>query len=68
MICLRFGENWFDDLTITLNGRARRMFLRSGLDPETWAGKSIRVRGWVKFRHGSMINAGHPEQIEVLAK
>jgi micrococcal nuclease len=68
MIYLNFGENWRDDFTITLNGRARRMFLKSGLDPETWGGKFVRVRGWVKSRNGPMINASHPEQIEVLAK
>ena len=48
IIYLNFRENWRDEFTITLNGRARRMFLMSELDLGTWAGKPVRVRGWVK--------------------
>lgn len=65
---LNFGENWRDDFTITLTGGARRLFLKAGLDPVTLEGKTVRVRGWVKSYNGPMINASHPEQIEVLAK
>ena len=65
---LNFGANWREDFTVTLTGRARRLFLKAGLDPGTLEGKLVRVRGWVKSRNGPMINASHPEQIEVLVE
>ena len=65
---LNFGENWRDDFTVTLTGRARQLFLKAGLDPMTLEGTFVRVRGWIKSRNGPMINASHPEQIEVLSK
>jgi micrococcal nuclease len=68
IIYLNFCENWCDEFTITLNGRARRMFLKSELDLGTWARKSVRVRGWVKSRNSPMINASHRKQTEVLAR
>jgi hypothetical protein len=29
-------------------------------------GREIRVRGWLEFYNGPMIEATHPEQIELL--
>ena len=36
--------------------------------PVSLQGKRIRVRGWLKSFNGPMINATHPEQIEVLGE
>ena len=68
IIYLNFRENWSDEFTITLNGWARRMFLKSELDLGTWDRKSACVRGWIKSRNSPMINASHREQTEVLAR
>jgi micrococcal nuclease len=67
-IFINFGENWRTDFTIALNGHAGRLFDKAGFDPILLKGKWVRVRGWIKSFNGPMINATHPEQIEVLDK
>lgn len=63
---LNFAEDWRSDFTITLDKRALAKFNETGIDPLSLKGKRIRVRGWLKKRNGPMIEASHPEQIEVL--
>ncbi len=63
---LNFGEDWRSDFTVTIQGRARRLFRDAGIDPAAYEGRQIRVRGWLKPFNGPMINASHPEQIELL--
>jgi micrococcal nuclease len=41
-------------------------FTAAGIDLKALAGKRLRVRGWVMWRNGPMIEATHPEQIELL--
>ena len=65
-VYLNFGADWRTDFTVSLNAAARRRFVRAGLAPEDWSGRYIRVRGWIKNWNGPMIEATHPEQIEVL--
>lgn len=65
---LNFGANWREDFTITVKGRALNLFTKSDFDLKTLKGRRIRVRGWLKSYNGPMINATHPEQIEVLEK
>ncbi|MHA1597837.1 MAG: thermonuclease family protein [Alphaproteobacteria bacterium] len=65
---LNFGADWRSDFTISIDGKARRLFTKAGLDPLTLKGKKLRVRGWLRKRNGPMIDASHPEQIEVLSK
>lgn len=66
-VYLNFGENWRDDFTVTLKTQARRMFAKAGVDPLAFEGRIVRVRGWLKKFNGPMIEASHPEQIEVLS-
>ncbi len=63
---LNFGENWRTDFTVAVPSRARRTFEASGMPLASLQGRKIRVRGWIKSRNGPMIDATHPEQIEVL--
>lgn len=63
---LNFSDDWRQDFTITLNRRVVTMFSEAGIDPLMLKGRPIRVRGWLKKRNGPMIEATHPEQIEVL--
>jgi len=63
---LNFGENWRTDFTVAIRARARRRFELSGMSLSALKGRKIRVRGWIKSRNGPMIDASHPEQIEIL--
>lgn len=63
---LNFAEDWREDFTISLDRRAAGLFDERGIDLEAFAGKTVRVRGWLKSYNGPMIEVTHPEQIEVL--
>ncbi len=63
---LNFGDDWKQDFTITLAPAVRRLFETEGHDPRAYEGRRVRVRGWLKSFNGPMIEATHPEQIELL--
>ncbi|GAB4229960.1 MAG: thermonuclease family protein [Kiloniellaceae bacterium] len=63
---LNFGDDWRSDFTLVVDHRARRLFEEQGIDLNSYEGKSVRARGWMKSRNGPMIDVTHPEQIEVL--
>ncbi len=65
---LNFGSDWRRDFTVTVAPRSRRLFDRAGLAIGTYEGKRVRVRGWLKSFNGPMIEATHPEQIELLTE
>ena len=62
---LNFGEDFRSDFTVSIARRDLKLFGR-GYDPVSLEGETIRVRGWLKSVNGPMIEATHPEQIEVL--
>ncbi|MEE8393692.1 MAG: thermonuclease family protein, partial [Rhodospirillales bacterium] len=66
-IYLNFGADWRTDFTVTISPRAGKLFRKSGSDPLSLKGRRIRVRGWIKSYNGPMIEASHPEQIEILS-
>jgi hypothetical protein len=41
-------------------------FAAAGIDLKGLSGKRLRVRGFLGWRNGPMIEASHPEQIELL--
>lgn len=63
---LNFGADWRTDFTVAIDPPDMRSFRDAGLDPRKWEGRRIRVRGWLKAMNGPMIQATHPEQIELL--
>lgn len=63
---LNFGPDWREDFTVTIAAGDRDSFTAAGVDPDILVGRSIRVRGWVGVRNGPVIEATHPEQIELL--
>lgn len=63
---LNFGTDWKTDFTVAIDAKALRLFKADGLDPLTWEGHRLRVRGWIKSFNGPLIDVTHPEQIEVL--
>jgi endonuclease YncB( thermonuclease family) len=65
-VYLNFGPDWRTDFTVQIPRRVLRLFREAGLDPAGWSGKRVRVRGWVQSKNGPLIEATHPEQIELL--
>ena len=63
---LNFGADWREDFTVSIGPRDRRRFEDAGIAVEDYEGRLVRVRGWVESFNGPMIEATHPEQIEVL--
>ncbi len=63
---LNFGADWRSDFTVSISPRDRRRFEADDIDPTGFAGRLVRVRGWLKSYNGPMIEASHPEQIEVI--
>ena len=63
---LNLGDDWLSDFTVAIAPAALKLSRSAGLDPAALAGKSLRVRGWVKSQNGPLIDLTHPEQIEVL--
>ena len=63
---INFGADYRRDFTIALDRDALDRFEASGRAPQDYIGHRLRVRGWVESYNGPMIEATHPEQIEVL--
>ncbi len=63
---LNFGDDWRTDFTVSIAPRDLRLFADAGIALEDYDGRLLRVRGWVTSFNGPMIEATHPEQIEVL--
>ncbi|MFQ5784636.1 MAG: thermonuclease family protein [Alphaproteobacteria bacterium] len=67
-VYLNFGADWRNDFTVSVGPRDRRLFEREGVDLMALEGRTIRVRGWIKWRNGPMIEISHPEQMEMVQK
>ena len=63
---LNFAPDWRSDFTISMARKDVAAFASAGLDPNALSGKRLRVRGWLAWRNGPMIEASHPDQIELL--
>ncbi len=66
-IYLHFGGDRRAALTLSIALADRRLFVGGNRDPSGLVGKRLRVRGWLKSFDGPVIEATHPEQIELLA-
>ena len=63
---LNFGADYKTDFTLRFDSESLRRLRDSGLDFESLAGVRLRVRGWLRYFNGPLIDVTHPEQIEVL--
>jgi len=63
---LNYGADWRRDFTVKIGRRAARLFTAESLDLTQFAGRLVRVRGWVRWENGPMVEVTHPEQIEIL--
>lgn len=62
---LNFGLNWRTDFTISISPKRMRRHWRDGPEVASYEGHTVRVRGWLKSFNGPLIEATHPEQIEI---
>ena len=69
---INFGRRWTQDFAVTIPGRALPLFAAAGLTPNAFAGKRLRIRGFIVQRgarngrqYGPGIEAIRPEQIEI---
>jgi endonuclease YncB( thermonuclease family) len=65
-VFLNFGEDYKTDFTVHIKPGDVQRFSVAGMNLEALQGRQVRVRGWVRERNGPVINASHPEQIELL--
>jgi endonuclease YncB( thermonuclease family) len=63
---LNFAPDWRSDFTISVERKDVGAFAAAGIDLKTLAGVRLRARGFLAWRNGPMIEASHPEQIELL--
>lgn len=63
---LNFGPDYRTDFTVTISARDVKRLAKDGIDPASWNGKNVRVRGWVSLLNGPEIELTHAEQIELL--
>lgn len=63
---INFGRNWRDDFTISVSRRDYKRFKAAGFRHDQLAGRRVEVRGWLKSYNGPLIEATHPEQVEVI--
>ena len=61
-----FGADWRSDFTATIAPDGMKLFRKAGIDPRTYAGQIIRVRGWIDEYHGPEIEIAAPEDVEVV--
>ncbi len=65
-VYLNFGQNWRTDFTISISPKWVRRHWRLGPPVADYEGRHVRVRGWLKSYNGPLIEATHPEQIEIV--
>jgi endonuclease YncB( thermonuclease family) len=63
---LDFGADWRSDFTATVAPGGMKLFRKSGIDPRTYAGQTVRVRGWIDEYHGPEIEIAAPQDIEMV--
>ena len=63
---LNFGRDWRTDFTVTIAPEDLKAFRAANIDPASYAGKRVRVRGWIERMNGFEIEAAVPEAIEIL--
>jgi micrococcal nuclease len=63
---VNFGADYRTDFTVTIGARDLRRLANEGIDPATWAGKQIRVRGWLSRLNGPEVELTHAAQIQII--
>lgn len=64
---LNFGSDMKKDFTVMITPALRKSFARKGIDPMAMAGKTLRVRGWIRSWNGPFMELETPERLEIVA-
>ncbi len=62
---LNFGKDYRKDFTVMITPAVRKAMSRRGVDPMGFAGKNVRVRGWIREWNGPFMELDTPERIEI---
>ena len=65
-IYVNFGRRFTRDFSVTILRRLRGTFTAAGVEPASLQGRHIRVRGFLEFRRGPIMDVASPEQIEFI--
>jgi len=65
---LNFGRDWRTDFSVTISPDDMKIFRAAVVDPQNYAGLTVRVRGWIDRMNGFEIEAAGPASIEVVGK
>src|SRR5262249_27340088 len=63
---VNFGRDWRTDFTVTVSPTDLKAFKAAGIDPADYAGKTVRVRGWIDRMNGFEIEVASPSTIETI--
>jgi len=63
---LNFSANWRTGFSVVIDPEDMPNFRASGVDPRSYSGQTIRVRGWVQWHYGLAIEVANPQGIEVV--
>ncbi|HKO07686.1 MAG TPA: thermonuclease family protein [Alphaproteobacteria bacterium] len=63
---LRMGTDARSGFTAVLLPESKRLFAAAGIEPASLAGRRVRVRGFIRWWNGPIIEVSHPEQIELV--
>jgi endonuclease YncB( thermonuclease family) len=63
---LDFGADWRHDFKVTISPDDMKRFRDTGVDPRTYEGLTLRVRGFVEQLGGPEIEVASPEAVEVV--
>jgi hypothetical protein len=63
---LNFGADWRTDFTVTIAPEDMANFRALGVDPRSYVGQTIRVRGLVQSLGGPEIEVPNPQSVEVV--
>ncbi|MGO1119819.1 thermonuclease family protein [Rhodovibrionaceae bacterium A322] len=65
---LNFGDDWRRDFTVKIRPETRNKLAKGELQLSDLEGQDIRVRGWLFYENGPMIEVRQKEQIERLPR
>ena len=63
---LNFGADYRTDFTATIAPRDVKRLRQDAVDPAAWAGKRVRLRGWLSRLNGPELELTHAEQIQII--
>lgn len=64
---LRLGPDPRNGFTAVVLPESRRLLAAAGRAPESLSGQRLRVRGFIRWWNGPIIEVTHPEQIELVS-